>query len=145
MFEITDEFIDQAGFAGLTGEPREKMKQNISESVGSRLVARLAVLAGRGGADELVALTDGDVELARKILGELEPSYIDSDRYHEAKSVAESLEMGDDELLCEYATKIWLESKNIDVDGIVSEIMAEVQDELKMIFEASLNAVTNQA
>lgn len=60
MFEITDEFLAQAGFGALPDAQKEQMRQQITEDVSGKITDKIIIAVGENRLDEFEALLDGD-------------------------------------------------------------------------------------
>ena len=58
MFEITDEFLAQAGFGMLPPEAKEQMRQNVTNSVQAKITDQLLAAVGEQKLEEFEALLD---------------------------------------------------------------------------------------
>ena len=60
MFEITDEFLAQAGFGMLPPEAKEQMRQNVTSSVQTKITDQLLAAVGEQKLEEFEALLDSE-------------------------------------------------------------------------------------
>lgn len=60
MFEITDEFLAQAGFGMLPPEAKEQMRQNVTNSVQAKITDQLLAAVGEQKLEEFEALLDSE-------------------------------------------------------------------------------------
>lgn len=60
MFEITDEFLAQAGFGMLSPEAKEQMRQNVTSSVQTKITDQLLAAVGEQKLEEFEALLDSE-------------------------------------------------------------------------------------
>ena len=60
MFEITDEFLAQAGFGSLPADKKEQMKKDVTDSVQSKITRKILLAVGEAKLDEFMKLLDGD-------------------------------------------------------------------------------------
>ena len=60
MFEITDEFLAQAGFGMLLPEAKEQMRQNVTSSVQTKITDQLLAAVGEQKLEEFEALLDSE-------------------------------------------------------------------------------------
>ena len=60
MFEITDEFLEQAGFGALSSDKKIQMKQDVTDSVQSKIVNKVLLAVGEQKLKEFNGLLDGD-------------------------------------------------------------------------------------
>ena len=60
MFEITDEFLAQAGFGSLPTDKKEQMRKDVTDSVQSKITRKILLAVGEARLDEFMKLLDGD-------------------------------------------------------------------------------------
>ena len=60
MFEITDEFLAQAGFGSLPADKKEQMREDVANSVRDKITRKILLAVGEDRLDELMGLLDGD-------------------------------------------------------------------------------------
>ena len=60
MFEITDEFLAQAGFGSLTADKKEQMRKDVTNSVQDKIIRKILLAVGEAKLDEFMKLLDGD-------------------------------------------------------------------------------------
>ena len=60
MFEITDEFLKQAGFGSLPTDKKEQMREDVANSVQDKIIRKILLAAGEARLDEFMKLLDGD-------------------------------------------------------------------------------------
>ena len=60
MFEITDEFLAQAGFGLLPADKKEQMRKDVTDSVQSKITRKILLAVGEAKLDEFMKLLDGD-------------------------------------------------------------------------------------
>ena len=60
MFEITDEFLAQAGFGSLPADKKEQMRKDVTDSVQSKITRKILLAVGEARLDEFMRLLDGD-------------------------------------------------------------------------------------
>ena len=60
MFEITDEFLAQAGFGSLPTDKKEQMRKDVTDSVQSKITRKILLAVGEAKLDEFMKLLDGD-------------------------------------------------------------------------------------
>ena len=60
MFEITDEFLAQAGFGSLPADKKEQMRKDVTDSVQSKITRKVLLTVGEARLDEFMKLLDGD-------------------------------------------------------------------------------------
>ena len=60
MFEITDEFLAQAGFGSLPADKKEQMRKDVTDSVQSKITRKILLTVGETKLDEFMKLLDGD-------------------------------------------------------------------------------------
>lgn len=60
MFEITDEFLTQAGFGMLPEVQKEQMRQQVTEDVSEKITYKIVDAVGEERFGEFEALLDGD-------------------------------------------------------------------------------------
>lgn len=60
MFEITDEFLAQAGFGSLPADKKEQMREDVANSVQDKITRKILLAVGEDRADELMGLLGGD-------------------------------------------------------------------------------------
>lgn len=60
MFEITDEFLAQAGFGSLPSDKKEQMREDVANSVQDKIVRKVLLTVGEERMDEFMVLLDGD-------------------------------------------------------------------------------------
>jgi len=60
MFEITDEFLAQAGFGSLPTDKKEQMRKDVTDSVQSKITRKVLLTVGEERLDEFMVLLDGD-------------------------------------------------------------------------------------
>ena len=60
MFEITDEFLAQAGFGSLLADKIEHMRDDVANSVQDKITRKILLAVGEARLDEFMKLLDGD-------------------------------------------------------------------------------------
>ena len=60
MFEITDEFLAQAGFGSLPADKKEQMREDVANNVQDKITRKILLTVGEDRVDELMGLLDGD-------------------------------------------------------------------------------------
>ena len=60
MFEITDEFLAQAGFGSLPADKKEQMREDVANSVQDKITRKILLAVGEAKLDEFMELLDGD-------------------------------------------------------------------------------------
>lgn len=60
MFEITDEFLAQAGFGSLPADKKEQMRKDVTDSVQDKITRKILLVVGEARLDEFMRLLDGD-------------------------------------------------------------------------------------
>ncbi|QWQ31566.1 hypothetical protein KOY49_00910 [Candidatus Minimicrobia vallesae] len=61
MFEITDEFLAQAGFGSLPTDKKEnEMREDVTNSVQDKITRKILLAVGEAKLDEFIKLLDGD-------------------------------------------------------------------------------------
>ncbi len=60
MFEITDEFLAQAGFGSLPADKKEQMREDVANSVQDKITRKILLAVGEDRVDELMGLLGGD-------------------------------------------------------------------------------------
>ncbi|UOG67029.1 hypothetical protein LRM49_03070 [Candidatus Nanosynbacter sp. HMT-352] len=60
MFEITDEFLTQAGFGSLPSDKKEQMREDVTNSVQDKIIRKILLAVGEAKLDEFMKLLDGD-------------------------------------------------------------------------------------
>ena len=60
MFEITDEFLKQAGFGSLPTDKKEQMREDVANSVRDKITRKVLLAVGEARLDEFMKLLDGD-------------------------------------------------------------------------------------
>ena len=59
MFEITDEFLAQAGFGSLPADKKEQMREDVANSVQDKITRKILLAVGEAKLDEFMKLLDG--------------------------------------------------------------------------------------
>ena len=60
MFEITDEFLAQAGFGSLPADKKKQMRKDVANSVQDKIIRKILLAVGEARLDEFMKLLDGD-------------------------------------------------------------------------------------
>lgn len=60
MFEITDEFLAQAGFGSLPADKKEQMRKDVTDSVQDKITRKILLAVGEARLDAFMRLLDGD-------------------------------------------------------------------------------------
>ena len=60
MFEITDEFLAQAGFGSQPADKKEQMREDVANSVQDKITRKILLAVGEDRVDELMGLLGGD-------------------------------------------------------------------------------------
>ena len=60
MFEITDEFLAQAGFGSLPSDKKEQMREDVANSVQDKIIRKILLAVGEARLDEFMKLLGGD-------------------------------------------------------------------------------------
>lgn len=137
MFEITDEFLVEAGFRTLEGDDKERLRQQATDMVEQKVGEYIAEAVGEDRSDELEQLISGDnAELVGKVLSRIDPDYKDSPDFHEIEQLGRSNSASDAEIEQQFAVLAWFREQQIDIASIVQNSMNEVMVELKGLRDA---------
>ena len=60
MFEITDEFLAQAGVGSLHTDKKEQMREDVANSVQDKITRKILLAVGEAKLDEFMKLLGGD-------------------------------------------------------------------------------------
>lgn len=140
MFEITDEFINQAGFTMISPERREAMKQRSTVSVERRIATRLAAELGEDDSDVLMQVIDGDSSAVGQVLAQ-SPGYQDDIVFQETQQLGKANNASDDEILQQYAIVVIMQGHKLNLAEIVQEAMNEEMVYLQSILAEAIKAV----
>ena len=144
MFEITDEFLAQAGFTSLNNEQKTALKEQVSQSVQNKIGDRIVNQVGEERAQELVALTDGNTEHSRASLENINPSYRESEDFKKLEELGKANGASDNEILQEYAKIVWMKHNGITIAEVIQDSMNEAMTELQSIYEQAVKAVNDR-
>lgn len=144
MFEITDEFIAQAGFTDISDEQKEALKAQVTLRVQNKIGDRIVEKVGEDKAEELESLMDGNAEHARSVLEKTDKEYQSSDHFKNLEALGKTNNATDDEIVKEYAIFAWMRDNDVDVLSIVQESMNEAMAELQSIYEQAVKAVNDR-
>ena len=141
MFQITDEFLEQAGFVQLHGDQKEIVRHQAAERVQQRIGEQVAEQLEEDGRKILTQLIEGDLEKSRAILGSIEADFRSSPDFLELQKLGQSNGASDEEIVQEYAVFAWMRHQGIDIASVVEAAMNETMKELSNIRKKALEAV----
>ncbi len=142
MFEITDEFLNQAGFGSLVGEQRERLRENVTREVESRIGDRVTSELSEQQAMEIEKLMDtDDVDFVRQVAERIKPDYTSSDDFVAVKKIATEQGASEDDALRSYVIFNWYSAQGIDIAGVVQASMNEAMQHLQQAFNDAYRAV----
>ena len=142
MFEITDDFLIQAGFGSLEGEQREQMRRKVTQDVERRISDRITSdLSERQTAELEQLMETKDTEYIRQIAERVKPGYVESEEFHIMRQNAASQGISEDDILRNYVVFHWYAAQGLDITEIVQTSMNEVMAHLQRAFNAARAAI----
>lgn len=131
MFQITDELLDQAGFDALTGEHREKLRQQVTENVERRIGESIAAAVDERQLDEIQQLMDDDYALGREVARRIDTNYRQSPIFMEMERLGRANDASEDDIVQQFAIMAWFQEQHIDIHTVVQQAMNEAIAELQ--------------
>ena len=142
MFEITDEFLTQAGFGSLIGEQREQLRQNATRDVERRIGDKIASELNEQQAVEIEKLIDtDDMNFVRQVAERIKPGYDTSDDFLATKKAATDQGSSEDDVLQNYTIFHWYGEQGIDIAEVVQTSMNEAMQHLQQAFNDAYRAI----
>lgn len=123
MFEITDEFLAQAGFTSLPQVQIEDLKRRVAARVEKEIGLRVAAVVGEDRAAEIERLINGDPGLTDRVLRRNNPQYRETPEFAALQQEADSEGVSVEEILRDSAIMVWFAEQGIDVHSIAQESM----------------------
>lgn len=140
MFEITDEFLAQAGFTQLPDSYKEQLRQQATESVQQMIGDRIAEAVGEERSQEIEKLIDEDQAAVERTLSRM-GDYRNSDEFKAIEQLGMSNGASDTEIIQQFAVLAWFKEQNIDIQLIVQQSMNDTMTELQRVREEAKNAL----
>lgn len=142
MFEITDDYINEAGFDLLSGELRQTLREQITDRVQQKVGESIAEHIGEAKANELIALMGGDRNVVNMVVGSVDDLEQNPD-YQQIKQLGESNGASADDIDEQFAVLMWFKLNNIDIAATISNAMQSVMTELRDLNQKSSDAVAD--
>ena len=111
MFEITDEFLAQAGFTQLPDSYKEQLRQQAAESVQQMIGDRIAEAVGEERSQEIEKLIDEDQAAVERALSRM-GDYRNSDEFKAIEQLGMSNGASDTEIIQQFAVLAWFKEQN---------------------------------
>ncbi len=142
MFEITDEFLTQAGFGSLSDDQKNALKEQVTLSVQRKIGDRIVNQVGEERAEELGALMDGNLDLAKSVVERIDENYEQSEFFTSIQELGRANNATDDDILREFAILSWMKHEGVNITTVIQASMDEALVELRTIYEQATKAVS---
>lgn len=144
MFEITDDFLAQAGFTSLKDEQKAALKQKVTESVQRKIGDRIAAQVGEERAEEVADSMGASPEQARAILAAIDSNYAQSEDFKNITQLGTSAGATEDQIAQEYAVLALLKHHGVEIAAVVQDAMNEAFTELTAVYQSATQAASEQ-
>lgn len=144
MFEITDDFLAQAGFTSLNDEQKAALKQKVAESVQAKIGNRIVEQVGEEKAEELGELMDSDAQMAAAMAEKIDSNYQSSEDFKAIQGLGRANSASDEEIVREYAVITWMKHHGVDIGGVIQDSMNDALEELSAVYQAASQASGEQ-
>lgn len=131
MFQITDDFLKQAGFDALPADQMEKLRGIATNRVEREIGERIAEEVGEERSNEISRLIDGDKGLALQVANRIDPQFRKSQDFLTVQQLGQQNNASDDDIVQQFAIFVWFYEQGINIEKIVRESMAKVQKDLR--------------
>ena len=142
MFQITDDFLKQAGFDALPADEMEKLRQIATNRVAREIGEQITEAAGEERSAEINRLMDGDKGLAQQVANRINPQFRESQDFLTVQQLGQQNGASDDDIVQQFAIFAWFNEQGINIENIVREAMAKVQAEFRATI-ARVNDIAN--
>ena len=130
MFEITDEFLQQAGFDALPAEQMERLRK-IAAGRMAEFKERIAGAISEKQSEEIERLIDGDESLALSVATRTNAQFRESKEFLAIQQLGRQNNTTDDKIIQQFALFSWFKEKNINVERIIRESAIRVMNDLR--------------
>lgn len=131
MFQITDDFLKQAGFDALPADQMEKLRGIATNRVEREIGERIAEAVGEERSNEISRLIDGDKGLALQVANRIDPQFRKSQDFLTVQQLGQQNNASDDDIVQQFAIFAWFYEQGINIEKIVRESMAKVQKDMR--------------
>ena len=142
MFQITDDFLKQAGFDALPADQMEKLRGIATNRVEREIGERIAEAVGEERSNEISQLIDGNKGLALQVANRINPQFRESQDFLTVQQLGQQNGASDDDIVQQFAIFAWFNEQGINIESIVREAMAKVQAEFRATL-ARVNDIAN--
>ena len=142
MFQITDDFLKQAGFDALPADQMEKLRGIATNRVEREIGERIAEAVGEERSNEISQLIDGNKGLALQVANRINPQFRESQDFLTVQQLGQQNGASDDDIVQQFAIFAWFSEQGINIESIVREAMAKVQAEFRATI-ARVNDIAN--
>ena len=142
MFQITDDFLKQAGFDALPADQMEKLRGIATNRVEREIGERIAEAVGEERSNEISQLIDGNKGLALQVANRINPQFRESQDFLTVQQLGQQNGASDDDIVQQFAIFAWFNEQGINIENIVREAMAKVQAEFRATI-ARVNDIAN--
>ena len=142
MFQITDDFLKQAGFDALPADQMEKLRGIATNRVEREIGERIAEAVGEERSNEISQLIDGNKGLALQVANRINPQFRESQDFLTVQQLGQQNGASDDDIVQQFAIFAWFSEQGINIENIVREAMAKVQAEFRATI-ARVNDIAN--
>lgn len=139
MFEITDEFLAQAGFSALRDDQKITLKEQVANSVQQKIGERIANTVGEARAEELAELMEGDAQYAHSVVSSFDGAYQESDEFKAVQELGAANGASTDDIIKEFAVAAWLRQHEVNLAAVTQEAMDEAMVELSTFYQQAAN------
>ena len=131
MFEITDEFLQQAGFDALPAEQMERLRKIAAGRMEAEFKERIAGAISEKQSEEIERLIDGDESLALSVATRTNAQFRESKEFLAIQQLGRQNNTTDDKIIQQFALFSWFKEKNINVERIIRESAIRVMNDLR--------------
>ena len=142
MFQITDDFLKQAGFDALPADQMEKLRGIATNRVEREIGERIAEAVGEERSNEISQLIDGNKGLALQVANRINPLFRESQDFLTVQQLGQQNGASDDDIVQQFAIFSWFSEQGINIENIVREAMAKVQADFRATI-ARVNDIAN--
>lgn len=140
MFEITDDFLAQAGFTHLPDSYREQLRQQATESVEQMIGDKIAEAVGEERSLELSGLFDADQATVERVLARM-AGYRESSEYQDMARLGSDSGASEVEIVQQFVVLAWFREQGIDIRSIVQQAMNDTMTELQRMRQEARNTL----
>lgn len=135
MFSLDEGFLKELGIADLPEDVKGPLAEKLEAQIQDRISLKFAEGLTEAQIDEFGKINEGEMSDVMWWLRGVDPQYETSGQFVQLKEGAK--DVGEDEIVRQYAQMKWLERNVPDYAGIVLETLNEVKEEILGVKKAS--------